>query len=115
MRLKEFAHGFDLANIQRDCKKEALRFFPSGGTGVNAARETLRSRSPHAVWFHSIDYCEQTIDGATQHRPKRRVAFNAVRLPIRRIVGQYGDVARAALCAFERDGSIFARDRLVVP
>jgi len=46
MRLKEFAHGFDLANIQRDCKKEALRFFPSGGTGVNAARETLRSRSP---------------------------------------------------------------------
>jgi hypothetical protein len=39
------------------------------------------------------------------------IAFGA--LPIRRIVGQYGDVARAALCAFEQDGSIFARDRLV--
>jgi hypothetical protein len=63
---------------------------------------------------HSIDYCEQGIDGAAHHRPERCVAFNAVRLPIRRIVVQYGDVARAALCAFERDGSIFARDRLVV-
>ena len=60
-----------------------------------------------------MDYCEQAIDGAAQHGTERRVAFNAVRLPIRRIVVQYGDVARAALCAFERDGSIFARDRLV--
>jgi hypothetical protein len=59
---------------------------------------------------HSIDYCKQGIDGAAQHRPEQRVAFNAVR----RIVAQYGDVARAALCAFERDGSIFARGRLVV-
>jgi hypothetical protein len=62
---------------------------------------------------HSIDFCEQGIDGVAQHGPERRVAFDAVRLPIRRIVGQYGDVARAALCAFERDGSIFARDALV--
>jgi hypothetical protein len=60
-----------------------------------------------------MDYCEQAIDGAAQHGPEGRVAFNAVRLPIRRIVVQYGDVTRAALCAFERDGSIFARDRLV--
>jgi hypothetical protein len=62
---------------------------------------------------HSTDYCEQAIHGAAHHRPERRVAFNAVPLPIRRIVVQYGDVVRAALCAFERDGSIFARDRLV--
>ena len=54
------------------------------------------------------------MDGAAQHGAERRAAFNAVRLPVRRIVGQYGDVARAALCAFERDDSIFARDRLVV-
>jgi len=69
---------------------------------------------PHAVWCHSIDYSEQGIDGAAQHGAERRVAFNAVRLPIRRIVGQYGDVARAALCAFKRDDSIFARNWLVV-
>ena len=73
----------------------------------------MRSRSFHVVWCHSIDYCEQAIDGAAQHGAERRVAFNAVRPPIRRIVGQYGDVARAALRAFEQDGSIFARDPLV--
>src|SRR6516164_8022075 len=73
----------------------------------------LRSRLPHPVWCHSIDYCDQGIDGAAQHGAERRVAFNAVRLPIRRIVGQYSDVARAALCAFKRDDSIFARDRRV--
>src|SRR5215469_11328489 len=82
--------------------------------GVNAARAALRSRLRHAVWCHSIDYCEQGIDGAAQHGAERRVAFNAVRRPIRRIIGQYGDAARAALCAFERDCSIVARDQLVV-
>src|SRR6516162_8731208 len=88
---------------------------PEGVANVNAAHEepgsggVEESLAPcHLV--HSINYCEQGIDGAAHHRPERCVAFNAARLPIRRIVAQYGDVARAALCAFERDGSIFARD-----
>jgi hypothetical protein len=80
---------------------------------VSAARGVEERLAPCRL-AHSIDYCEQGIDGAAQYGAKRRVAFNAVRLPIRRIVGQYGDVARAALSAFERDGSIFARDRPVV-
>jgi hypothetical protein len=79
----------------------------------NAARAALMNRSPHAVRCHSIDYCEQGIDGTAQHGAERRVAFNAVRLPIGRIVVQYGEVARAALCAFDHDGSSLARDRLV--
>ena len=65
--------------------------------GVNLASASLRSRSPHAFGAIQSDYCEQGIDHAAQHGPERRVAFNAVRLPIRRIVGQYGDVARVAL------------------
>jgi hypothetical protein len=41
MRLKEFAHGFDLAIFNA--------IAPLRGSGVDAAREALRSRSPHAV------------------------------------------------------------------
>jgi hypothetical protein len=105
MRLKEYAHGFDLAIFNAIAKKVCFAAVFSLPGRVASTR--------HAT-AHSIEYCEQGIDGAAQHGAERRVAFNAVRLPIRRIVGQYGDVASAALCAFERDGSNFARDRLVV-
>ena len=98
------------------CRKKA-RFaavFPSQGEWRQRGTRGVEEPLAPCLSAHSIKYCEQGIDGAAPHGAERRVAFNAVRLPIRRIVGQYGDVARAALCAFERDGSIFARDRLVV-
>ena len=69
----------------------------------NCPRAIARRRKkqlPDAMPFGAFNRLVRTSNRLqAPHGPERRVAFNAVRLPIRRIVVQYGEVARAAFCA----------------